>query len=346
MTKDPDLTGFELNIDTTAKKVATATSSLKAHAQTAGRLASLTAEKTKVANVSLPSAYYELAKQCYQTRSCEQDLPELFKELDAVTDAIGKNAMAKPPSTATTFTDKAKALAEKGVQVANKQKLAVQQKILLARLGKSAYEKHGVDAGPDALIKVIGSHTARLVVLEKELAVNLQKAGGKKRVMVILGGILVAFLFVGAMLGGGGGEQGEKAGSSSLLKTLSKGKSFSKKQMAQIYEKAKTLRLGMTAKQVVATLGQPTKSERTDFAADMRPKTPEAAELARQLNVQVPEALDTYGWSSKDDAGNSFVLVAIQCDEVMSIVVREGDAGVTFERDNPNQHYMRNHGMW
>jgi hypothetical protein len=102
----------------------------------------------------------------------------------------------------------------------------------------------------------------------------------------------------------------------------------------------------MTAKQVVATLGQPTKSVRTDFAVDMRPKSPEAAELARQLNVQVPEALDTYEWSSKEDAGSSFVLVAIQCDEVMSIVVREGAAGVTFKQNNPNQHYMRNHGMW
>jgi hypothetical protein len=207
MTKDPDLSGIELNIDTTKKKVATATSSLKAHAQTASRLASLTAEKTKVANVSLPSAYYELGKQCYQTRSCEKDLPELFKELDAVTDAIEKNAIAKPPSTATTFTDKAKALAEKGVQVANKQKLAVQQKILLARLGKSAYEKHGLDAGPDALIKGIESHTARLVVLEKELAVNVQKAGGKKRVAMIGGGIVVALVILGAILGKGSGAK-------------------------------------------------------------------------------------------------------------------------------------------
>lgn len=210
MTKDPDLSGIEVNIDTTKKKVATATSSLKAHAQTASRLASLTAEKTKVANVSLPSAYYELGKQCYQTRSCEKDLPELFKELDAVTDAIEKNAIAKPPSTATTFTDKAKALAEKGVQVANKQKLAVQQKILLARLGKSAYEKHGVDAGPDALIKAIESHAARLVVLEKELAVNVQKAGGKKRVAVIGGGILVALVILAAMLGDKGNELSDR----------------------------------------------------------------------------------------------------------------------------------------
>ena len=346
MTKDPDLSGIELNIDTTTKKVATATSSLKAHAQTAGRLASLTAEKTKIVNVSLPSAYCELGKECYQTRSCEKEFQELFRDVDALAKAIQKNSTAKPLSTATSFTDKAKALAEKGVQVANNQKLVLQQKVLFARLGKQAYETLGEHAGPDALIKAIEPLTARLVVLEKELAVNVQKAGGKKRVMMIAGGILAAVLLVGGMLGGGGGEQGEKAGSSSLLKTLSKGKLFSNKQMAQIYEKAKTLRLGMTAKQVVATLGQPTKSVRTDFAVDMRPKSPEAAELARQLNVQVPEALDTYEWSSKEDAGSSFVLVAIQCDEVMSIVVREGAAGVTFEQNNPNQHYMRNHGMW
>jgi hypothetical protein len=235
MTNYPDVSDIELNIDTTAQKVATATSSLKAHAQTAGRLASLTAEKTKIVNVSLPSAYCELGKECYQTRSCEKEFQELFRDIDALAKAIQKNSTAKPTSTATSFTDKAKALAEKGVQVANNQKLVLQQKVLFARLGKQAYETLGEHAGPDALIKAIEPLTTRLVVLEKELAVNVQKAGGKKRVMMIAGGILAAVLLVGGMLGGGGGEQGEKAGSSSLLKTLSKGKLFSNKQMAQIY---------------------------------------------------------------------------------------------------------------
>ena len=127
---------IELGIDTTKQSLAKATSSLKAQAQTAGRLASLTAEKTKIVNVSLPSAYCELGKQCYQTRSCDKQFPELFKDIDALAKAIRENSTAKPTSTATSFTEKAKALAEKGVQVANNQKLVLQQKVLFARLGK------------------------------------------------------------------------------------------------------------------------------------------------------------------------------------------------------------------
>jgi hypothetical protein len=301
MTKDPDLSGIELNIDTTAKKVATATSSLKAHAQTAGRLASLTAEKTKVANVSLPSAYYELGKQCYQTRSCEKDFPELFKDIDDVANAIQKNAIAKPTSTATSFTDKARALAEKGVQVANNQKLAVQQKLLLARLGKSAYEKHGKDAGPDALIKAIESHNARLVVLEKELAVNVQKAGGKKRVLMIGGGILVAFVILGAMLG-----RERNSGSEGIATTgdgSPTGKTFSDKQMEQLCRQAFKLRLGMSETEVFQIMGQ-SPSERKYFNP--------ADHTLPGLPVVDPRPHDTCIWSSTSDPGYYFVMVTLK----------------------------------
>lgn len=223
VTTDPALSNFEVKIDTTKKTVAKATSSLKAHAQTAGRLATLTAERTKIANVSLPSAYSELGKQCYQTRSCEKEFPELFRDIDALAEALQTNSTAKPTSTATSFTDKAKALAEKGIQVANNQKLVLQQKVLFARLGRQAYETLGEHVGPDALIKAIEPLTARLVVLEKELAVNVQKAGGKKRVAIIGGGILVALVILAAMLGDLGNKVTRKERGASRSTASTKG---------------------------------------------------------------------------------------------------------------------------
>jgi hypothetical protein len=202
-----------LGIDTTKQTVGKATSSVKAHARTAGRIAVLTAERAKIANVSLPSAHAELGKQVYKTRALESDFPDLFKEMDAVGKAISANTTPKSPSTTNTLTEKAKALAEKGVQVANAQKLALQQKMILARLGKAAYETHGVNAGPDALIKAVEPLTARLVSLDKELAVNVEKAGGKKRVAVIAVGILVALAVIGGILGGGGDQKGGQSNS-------------------------------------------------------------------------------------------------------------------------------------
>ena len=312
MTKDPDLSGIELNIDTTAQKVATATSSLKAHARLAGRLAILTAEKTKVANLSLPSAYYELGKQCYQTRSCEKEFPELFKDIDAVADAIEKNAMAKPSSTATTFTDKAKALAEKGVQVANKHKLAVQQKILFARLGKQAYETLGEHAGPDALIKAIEPLTARLVVLEKELAVNVQKAGGKKRVMMIAGGILVALVILGAWAG-----RERNSGSEGIATTgggSPTGKTFSDKKMEHLCRQAFKLRLGMSETEVFQIMGQsPSKRKHFNPADHTFPGIP----------VVDPRPHDTCIWSSTSDPGYYFVMVTFKAGRTVDITANK-----------------------
>lgn len=312
MTKDPDLSGIEVNIDTTKKTVAKATSSLKTHAQTAGRLASLTAEKTKIVNVSLPSAYCELGKECYQTRSCEKEFQELFRDIDALAKAIQKNSTAKPTSTATSFTDKAKALAEKGVQVANNQKLVLQQKVLFARLGKQAYQTLGEDAGPDALIKAIEPLTARLVALEKELAVNVQKAGGKKRVAMIAGGILMALVILGAMAG-----RERDSGSEGIATTgggSPTGKTFSDKKMEHLCRQAFKLRLGMSETEVFQIMGQ-SPSERKHFNP--------ADHTLPGLPVVDPRPHDTCIWDATSDPGYYFVMVTFKAGRTVDITANK-----------------------
>jgi hypothetical protein len=328
---------IELGIDTTKQTVGKATSSVKAHAQTAGRIAVLTAERAKIASVSLPSAYAELGKQVSTTRTWETEFPNLFQEIDAIAKAIAANMTPKSSSTANTLTEKARTLAEKGVQVANAQKLAMQQKVLLARLGKMAYEKHGVNAGPDALIKAITPLTARLVALDKELAVNVQKAGGKKRVAVIAVGILLGLVIIGGMLGGGGGSESGGTpkffGPSSEVNTNEVvGKAFNKKEMGTLFKKAKTITLGMSGQQVLNALGTPSESSRTDYEKlGMSPELKAGLKAAIPTFNPNPEPLTIYVWTRKANEKDSYIMIGVQSGRVTGVKVNE-DGNVTLDR--------------
>jgi hypothetical protein len=198
-------------------RVRQATSALKAHAQTAGRLAKLTAEKTKIVTVSLPLAYAELGKHRYETRENEQEFSATFEELDAIASAITANSNATLVPQATSFADKAKKVASQGIQLANSQKLALQQKALFARLGKEAYAQQGGQAGPESLVQAIEPLVSRLAKLEMELAENVKKAGGKKRLWMIAGGVVFALIILGGMFGeqdSGGTQTGKSASNS------------------------------------------------------------------------------------------------------------------------------------
>ncbi len=206
-------------------RVRQATSSLKAHAQTAGRLAKLTAEKTRITTVSLPLAYAELGKHRYETREDGQAFSATCEELDAITSAITANAKTTPASQATSFAEKAKKVASQGILLANSQKLALQQKALFARLGKEVYGQQGGQAGPESLVKAIEPLLGRLATLDKELAENVKKAGGKKRLWLIAGGVLCGLIILGGMFGeadSDGEQQGvsQSAGDDEDLKEL------------------------------------------------------------------------------------------------------------------------------
>ena len=176
-----------------------ATSSFKAHAQTAGRLAKLTTEKIRIVTVSLPLAYAELGKHRYETREDEQAFSTTFEELDAIASAITENSKATPAPKGTSFADKAKKVASQGIQIANSQKLALQQKALFAKLGKEVFAQQGGLAGPEPLVKAIEPLVGRLATLEKELAENVTKAGGKKRLWLIAGGVLLGLIILAGM---------------------------------------------------------------------------------------------------------------------------------------------------
>lgn len=183
---------------TMANKVA---STLKSQAQTASRLAVLSAEKTKIVTVSLPLAYAALGRYLFESRTEEETFADVFKELDGIASAIAENARPIPKPKEASLTEKAKTLASQGMQLANSQKLVLQQNTLFVKLGKQAYAKQGEQAGPETLVKAIGPLVERQATLDKELAANVQKAGGKKRLWAIAGGVFLVLLMVGGLFG-------------------------------------------------------------------------------------------------------------------------------------------------
>jgi len=183
---------------TMANKV---TSTLRSQAQTAIRLAVLSAEKTKTVTVSLPLAYAALGKYIFETRTAEDAYADVFKELDAIASAIAENARPIPKPKKSSLTEKAKELASQGMQLANSQKLLLQQKALFAKLGRQGYSQKGAQAGPERLVQAIKPLVERLATLEKELSDNVHKAGGKKRLWAIAGGVFLVLLLVGVLVG-------------------------------------------------------------------------------------------------------------------------------------------------
>jgi hypothetical protein len=206
-------------------RVRQATTSLKAHAQTAGRLATLTAEKTRIVTVSLPLAYAELGKHRYETHEDVQAFTATFEELNAIATAIIANSAAVPGPQGTSLADKAKRVASQGIQIANSQKLALQQKALFAKLGKEVYAQQGGQAGPESLVKAIEPLVGRLATLERELAENVKKAGGKKRLWLIGGGVFLVLM----ILAGIAKDADNKGGQGGGTKSSGRGRTNSKK---------------------------------------------------------------------------------------------------------------------
>jgi hypothetical protein len=338
MSDNPEFPQIDVTGGASKAPVQKGASAMKAHAKTAVRLAALSAEKARLTTVSLPSSFYELGKWCYQQRSFEADFVDLFAGVDQIAKALiaNKKGAAGSPSPQPSFADRAKALAEQGMQAANAQKLGVQQRLALSRLGKAIYEKHGAQAGPENLTKAIEASIARLATVEQDLSKNLANAGGKKRVGWIAAGALCACVLVGSLVfdrsAGAGGKPvffgpGNDVNTNKVI-----GRAFSKKQIAVLFKKAKALEMGMSEKQVVDALGQPTESSYTDYdKVEMSPLLKDGLKATVPTFNPNPSPLTAYAWTLKGDEQRSYIMVSIQDDRVNGIQVEE-DGRITVER--------------
>ena len=95
--------------------------------------------------------------------------------------------------------------------------------------------------------------------------------------------------------------------------TLSQGKVFTAKQIGQICEKSKEIKLGMSARQVGGVVGQP---------------------ATQVMRFNEGETWDLHKWSSAADPDDRFVWVTIEDDKVICLSAKDGD-GPRFELWEP-----------
>jgi hypothetical protein len=111
-------------------------------------------------------------------------------------------------------------------------------------------------------------------------------------------------------------QQPSASGSASGTKTwqtLSQGKVFTAKQIGQICEKSKEIKLGMSARQVGGVVGQP---------------------ATQVMRFNEGETWDLHKWSSAADPDDRFVWVTIEDDKVICLSAKDGD-GPRFELWSP-----------
>jgi hypothetical protein len=125
---------------TKAQSIPKAAGSLGARMQNAARITALKAEQTKLTTVSLPAAYVGLGKYLYSARLLAEHFPELYQQLDDLKAQAAEASKKSSEATGTNFTEKAKALAQKGAELAKSKAAEVQQLAVFRRLGEAASE--------------------------------------------------------------------------------------------------------------------------------------------------------------------------------------------------------------
>lgn len=192
---DP-LASLKLDVATAGKK---ATQAVKTHAKTVGKVAALTAERTKISTLTLPMAYAALGESCYQSRTHEKDFPDLFANLDAI-QASPAEGKKKTIASGETIGEQAMAWAEQGMAFAKSQAQGVQAKTLLVQLGKACFNKFGPKAGPEELVAKVQSLKDRLNQIHTDRGISVKKSGGAKTWLVYGGGALLFLTILGAFV--------------------------------------------------------------------------------------------------------------------------------------------------
>jgi len=181
-------------------------SSLMEKAKAATKAAALATEKTKLSTVTLPAAYAALGKDCYQGKRWQSDFPDIYKELAELSRQLQESKRkATETVSGTGLADKAKSVASKGVEFAKGQQLSLQITSVLANLGKSAFDKYSLQAGPEPLTSDVGKHLSRLKELDQQVGQQVAKAGGKKWLM--RGAALIGALMVFSWIAGPSGNE-------------------------------------------------------------------------------------------------------------------------------------------
>lgn len=196
-------------------KFKAASKSAAGQMKAAGQYAAKTAQRTKIASITLPGAYRALGKHICHEKAFLDEFPDQWKEVDdclAQIKALQDQAAARPKAEG--FGDKAKAAATATKETAQVKALEVRASQTMGRLGEAVFAKHGEQSGPEALVRPIVDARSQLQALDAEIAQLAESSKGKaltpKRIAI--GGI-AALLIVGVLVFWPGGSKERFVGS-------------------------------------------------------------------------------------------------------------------------------------
>ena len=179
---------------------------LKQSAQKVAQAAQLAAERTKLSTVTIPGAYLQLGQHCYTSQAFASEFPADFTTLARVAASLAAADVAPVASQPSPFSERAQALAGKGLGVAKKQKAAFDQANAFRRLGQAAFEKHGSRAGPTEIVTSIKTALDRIAAIDQQLAgykASLWSKGSPTKKTLLIGSLGAALALLVAFLGYG-----------------------------------------------------------------------------------------------------------------------------------------------
>jgi len=179
-----------------------ATREIGTSARSVGSLVAKQAERAKLSNISLPSAYRELGQQVFESGN-RRDFPDLHDRIDEIVASIDQlNTDADGVEPADTLGAKAKAVLDSGKAAAKRKVLERTRSQAFIELGKATFEhddQHGALAS-----KKIAEVISRLAVLDREIEeLKRESSEGMKKLRtnpVVIGVLLACFFPVGLFL--------------------------------------------------------------------------------------------------------------------------------------------------
>jgi len=182
------------------------------------------AERTKIASLTLPTAYRALGKDCLQQKRHLDCVTELTAQLGSVLAEIKKlSEAAAAQAVPQSITDKAKAAGKQALDVARTKQLSLKRDSLIANIGKAIYERHAAESGPSELVAPIQKAISRIAELDVEIGQQSQVGKGSaltpKRMLVGVGviGLLAVFVTMRSLMTTGSTGQLDKVASNEVL---------------------------------------------------------------------------------------------------------------------------------
>lgn len=143
--------------------------SLGTRMHSAARATALKAEQAKLMTVSLPAAYVALGKHLHSARLLTEEFPDLYQQIDSLQTKAAEASRKATEATGTNFTERAKALAQKGAELAKSKAAEVQQLAIFKRLGEAAFARGAYDAVKPHRIKDIAAIQQRIAAIDATL---------------------------------------------------------------------------------------------------------------------------------------------------------------------------------